>query len=244
MKAWGISNVGLVRENNEDAYQIEFSDDNKAVLAVVCDGMGGARAGQIASEMAVSIFSDEVAENGGLNQTGKKLQTIMTEALDTANNEIFKKAHKDAQFAGMGTTLVAAMCRNSKVTIINVGDSRAYFVGADGISRITRDHSLVEDMVERGTITEFEASVHPNKNVITRAVGTEREISADFYTKELHSGEFILLCSDGVSNLVDEQEMLYEILLDKDASDACERIVKIANDRGGFDNITAVLIQR
>lgn len=244
MKAWGVTNVGRVRENNEDAFKIELSPDKKAVVAVVCDGMGGARAGQIASEMATLSFTESVIEDGGFNITGKKLEAIMADAVQNANSEIYKLSHREERYAGMGTTLVAAVCRNSKVTIANVGDSRAYFVNSDGIAKITRDHSLVEDMVERGTITALEAQVHPNKNVITRAVGTEREICTDFYTKELHSGEFILLCSDGLSNLVNEQEMLYEILLEKQAEGACERLVEIANSRGGYDNITAVLITR
>lgn len=244
MKAWGTTSVGRVRENNEDAFKIEISPDKKAVIAIVCDGMGGARAGQIASEMATLSFTESMIENSGFNLSGKKLEGVMREAIASANSEIYKLSHTDDRYAGMGTTLVAAMCRNSKVMIANVGDSRAYFINTDGISRITRDHSLVEDMVERGTITELEAQVHPNKNVITRAVGTERDIRTDFYTKELHSGEFILLCSDGLSNLVSEQEMLYEILLEKQEEGACERLVEIANSRGGYDNITAVLIAR
>ncbi len=244
MKAWGTTNVGRVRENNEDAFKIEISPDKKAVIAVVCDGMGGARAGQIASEMATLSFTDSIIENGGFNLTGKKLEGVMNEAVASANAEIYKLSHTEERYAGMGTTLVSAVCRNSKVMIANVGDSRAYFINSDGISRITRDHSLVEDMVERGTITELEAQVHPNKNVITRAVGTERDIRTDFYAKELHCGEFILLCSDGLSNLVSEQEMLYEILLENQAESACDRLVEIANSRGGYDNITAVLITR
>ena len=244
MKAWGMTDVGRVRENNEDAFKIEISSDGKAALAVVCDGMGGARAGQIASQMATEVFCDKIIEEGGFDLTGKKAEALMKEAVELANHEIFAKSHEDDNFAGMGTTLVAAMCKNSKVTIVNVGDSRAYFIDSEGISRITRDHSLVEDMVERGTITELEANVHPNKNVITRAVGTEREICADFYTKELHKGEYLLLCSDGLSNLVNEQEMLYEVLCDGKSEEVPARLCEIANSRGGYDNITAVLITR
>lgn len=242
MKAWGVTHVGRVRENNEDSFKIEFSNDKKTVLAVVCDGMGGARAGQIASGMACDIFAETVMERTS-EHTGKKLEALLKEAVSLANSSIYQKSHTDEHYAGMGTTMVATICKNSKATILNVGDSRAYFIDAEGISRITRDHSLVEDMIERGTITESEAHTHPNKNVITRAVGTEREICADIYTKEIKSGEYILLCSDGLSNLLNEQEMLYEVLYGE-AESACERLCEIANSRGGFDNITAVLITR
>jgi len=242
MKAWGETQVGRVRENNEDSYKIEFSNDKKTVLAVVCDGMGGARAGQVASEMACDIFTETVMERTG-EHSGKKLEALMKEAVSYANTEIYQKSHSDEIYSGMGTTMVAVMCKNSKATILNVGDSRAYFIDAEGISRITRDHSLVEDMIERGTITEMEAYTHPNKNVITRAVGTEKEICADIFTKELKSGEYILLCSDGLSNLLNEQEMLYEVLYGEEES-ACLRLCEIANSRGAPDNITAVLITR
>lgn len=242
MKAWGETHVGRVRENNEDSFKIEFTSDMKTVLAVVCDGMGGARAGQVASEMACEVFAETVMERTS-EHSAKKVEALLKEAVSLANSEIYQKSHTDEIYAGMGTTLVAAMCKGSKATILNVGDSRAYFIDAEGISRITRDHSLVEDMIERGTITEVEAYTHPNKNVITRAVGTEREICADVYTKELKAGEYILLCSDGLSNLLNEQEMLYEVLYGEVES-ACSRLCEIANSRGAPDNITAVLISR
>ncbi len=242
MKAWGVTHVGRVRENNEDSFKIEFSNDKKTVLAVVCDGMGGARAGQVASEMACDIFVETVMKRSG-EHSGKKLEALFKEAVSDANSEIYHKSHTDEIYAGMGTTMVAAMCKNRKTTILNVGDSRAYFIDSEGIERITRDHSLVEDMIERGTITEIEAHTHPNKNVITRAVGTEKEICADIYTRELKEGEYILLCSDGLSNQLNEQEMLYEVLYGE-AEGACQRLCEIANSRGGFDNITAVLITR
>lgn len=242
MKAWGVTHVGRVRENNEDSYKIEFSNDKKTLLAVVCDGMGGARAGQTASGMACEIFTETVMSRPG-EHSGKKLEGLLKEAISHANSEIFAKSCSDESYAGMGTTMVAAMCKNGKTMLLNVGDSRAYFIDAEGISRITRDHSLVEDMVQRGTITELEAQTHPNKNVITRAVGTERDICADIYTKDLKNGEYILLCSDGLSNLLNEQEMLYEVLYGEPEG-ACERLCEIANSRGGFDNITVVLITR
>ena len=241
MKIWGVTDVGRVRENNEDSYRTERIGKS-AALAVVCDGMGGAKAGNVASTMAVESFCTAMRARDFTKLSQDDLQELMVSALNRANSEVHAKACSDEAFSGMGTTLVAAAVSNERVTIINVGDSRAYLIDANGISRITRDHSLVEDMIALGEITELEAREHPNKNLITRAVGTEETIEGDFYTLTLPKGAYILLCSDGLSNLVSEQEMLYEVMHGKSCDDACDRLCEIANTRGGHDNITAVLM--
>jgi len=141
----------------------------------------------------------------------------------------------------MGTTLVAVVATQTKTAVINIGDSRAYRINSEGIEKITRDHSLVEDMVRMGELTEEQAQEHPGKNLITRAVGTDVSVTGDVFFPDMKRGEYILLCSDGLSNLVSEQEMLYEVMYGEN-SDCCRRLIDIANDRGGYDNITVVLL--
>lgn len=244
MNAWGMTDVGRVRENNEDAFQIELEPKSDAALCVVCDGMGGAKAGNIASQMATEVFMAKMKAGDFAALDGKALARLMSEAVECANRAIHERAQNDKNYSGMGTTLVAAALCGQTATILNVGDSRAYHIDQNGISRVTRDHSLVEDMLQLGEITELEAREHPNKNLITRAVGTDPSISGDLYTIDLQKGDFLLLCSDGLSNLVSEQEMLYEVLYGGDAASAAARLCEIANTRGGFDNITVVLMTR
>lgn len=244
MNAWGMTDVGRVRENNEDAFHIELMPEHDTALCVVCDGMGGAKAGNIASQMATDVFIKKMKEGSFETLDKKQLERLMHDSIVCANREIHQKATGNDNFSGMGTTLVAATVSAGHATIINVGDSRAYFIDKDGIRRITRDHSLVEDMLQLGEITELEAKEHPNKNLITRAVGTESAINGDFYTLDLKKGEYLLLCSDGLSNLVNEQEMLYEVMYGGETKDACARLCEIANARGGFDNITVVIMTR
>ena len=150
---------------------------------------------------------------------------------------------EDPDCTGMGTTLVAALAGNGKAVLLNEGDSRAYHINEDGITRLTRDHSVVEDMVARGDITPEEARTHPRKNLITRALGSEERIRADLYEKELQPGDFLLLCSDGLSNIVTDQELLYEAIHGGEPSDCCQRLLHITLSRGAPDNVTAVLFQ-
>ena len=238
METWGITHRGAVRQQNQDAFDAQRLEDGR-IIALVCDGMGGARAGNVASSMAVDLFMRRFFEQKDEPNDQERMQ--ISAAL--ANQEVFQRAANDPDCAGMGTTLVAALAGPGEAVILNEGDSRAYHVNQEGIVLITRDHSLVEDMVERGELTREEARNHPHKNLITRALGAEPVLLADCFRQAMAPGDCLLLCSDGLSNVVTEQEMLYEVIHGGEAATCCQRLLDIALHRGAPDNVTAVLIQ-
>ena len=170
-------------------------------------------------------------------------QERMQSAAALANEEIFRRATTDEDCAGMGTTLVAALAGGEQAVILNEGDSRAYHISQAGILLVTRDHSLVEDMVERGELTREEARTHPHKNLITRALGAEPVLLADCFRQPLGQGEYLLLCSDGLSNVVTDQEILYEVIHGGEDETCCQRLLDITMHRGAPDNVTVVLIR-
>ena len=237
MKAYGITDCGLVRRQNQDAYRI-LNKDN-ALCGVVCDGMGGAKAGNVASELAVKLFT------GAMNlMQDEEPGKVMMDALGLANREVWRRSMNDPDCTGMGTTLVAAYLSDpNHAYVLNVGDSRAYQISPNnGIRQISRDHSLVAEMVARGKITPEEARTHPNKNIITRALGTEENTVGDLFEVDLQEDEFILLCSDGLSNQVTEEEILDEVLHGGELESCCQRLLDIALRRGAPDNVTIVII--
>lgn len=236
MEFWGITDKGAVRSQNQDAYTLRELSDGMA-LAIVCDGMGGARAGNVASAMTIEIFTEAVDTMGG--EPGERLG----QAAIRANELVFHRAVVDDDCAGMGTTLVAALVGEGKADLINVGDSRAYHISEKGIRQITRDHSVVEDLVKSGRLTREEARNHPRKNLITRALGCEPQLRADLFSEPVETGDFLLLCSDGLSNLVAEQEILYEVLHGGPADTCCRRLLDIALHRGAPDNVTVALVR-
>lgn len=242
MKVWAISDIGVVRQQNQDAFRIEELSPDQALL-IVCDGMGGARAGNVASELAVSAFGDAVLKGLADPQRSSEIPAILMEAVKEANRAVWNRGNSDLDCFGMGTTLVAALISERSCYIVNIGDSRAYSVNAEGIRKVTRDHSVVEDLVLRGEITPEQARTHPQKNLITRALGTTEGTRADLYEEPCESGSFLLLCSDGLSNVVTEQEILYEIIHGGEPEDCCKRLLDTALQRGAPDNVTAVLLQ-
>ena len=241
MQSWGLSDQGCVRKQNQDAYHIEKLDRN-SLLCVVCDGMGGAKSGNIASTLAVDVFVEEVRRTwtGGITQY--KLEQMLRGAVKLANFTVYDQAQQFEEFAGMGTTLVAALIHGQHVTVVNVGDSRAYKVDSDGIRQISRDHSLVQMMVDRGELSPEVARTYPGKNFITRAIGTESVVECDLYHLDVRKGDYLLLCSDGLSNTMDEQEMLFEIVHGVKKQHCCQRLLNIAKNRGAPDNVTSILI--
>jgi len=244
MNAWAITDKGVVRKQNQDTFFACCDDEKKIALLVVCDGMGGAAAGDVASRLALNAFTDEVKKRLTGDPADLDYVRIVEEALMIANRIVFDASLGNREYRGMGTTLVAAIVTESGATVANVGDSRAYHVTRYGISQITRDHSIVEDMVQRGDITRDEARTHPNKNLITRALGTAEDVFPDVFTLELLEDEYLFLCSDGLSNQVSDQEILYEIRRGETESAACEKLLEIAMLRGGPDNITFVLFKK
>ena len=241
MQAWGLTEAGMIRQQNQDYYLIQKLSRDQ-LLVIVCDGMGGARSGNIASKMAVETFSDEIKRTVRSNMKQEKVNTMLRTALELANKAVHEQSHISEEYQGMGTTLVAAFFQKDKVTVINVGDSRAYLFNHDGVTAITTDHSLVELMVQRGELTREAAKHFPGKNLITRAVGTEAEVESDLYHLRLSKGDSVLLCSDGLSNLLSDQEILFEVVHGVNKSDCCQRLMNIANYRGAPDNVTVALI--
>ncbi len=237
MQVWEISHRGAVRAQNQDACASRVLEDGR-VIALVCDGMGGARAGNVASAMAVELFMSRFREEEGDDR--ERMQT----AAALANHEVYEKAQTDPDCSGMGTTLVAALAGEREAVILNEGDSRCYYINEAGITQVTRDHSLVEDMVQRGELTREEARHHPRKNLITRALGAEPLLAVDCFRQPLSPGDYLLLCSDGLSNPVSEQEILFEVIHGGDPSTCCQRLLDIALRRGAPDNVTVVLIRR
>lgn len=240
MKMWGITNTGLVRSENQDAYAVFEADAFHA--AVVCDGMGGTNGGQVASAIAVARFEKELRDSLRDDMDIPQLRQAMLSAIACANDAIRQEAARNAEYQHMGTTLVCAVARSDMAIIGNIGDSRAYHITPEGIFQISRDHSVVENMVAKGDLMPLEARTHPNRNLITRALGPDIHAKADTFELPWHKDEFLLLCSDGLVNTVSDQEMLFEVLHDGDVNECLDHLLQISLQRGAPDNITAVLL--
>ncbi len=243
MQTWTITDVGVSRQNspNEDSLLLETMTDG-SLLAAVCDGMGGANAGEVASSMAAEAFRT-VYSSKFSRWDQKDARRRLASAVDEANRRVFDAALEQPKLKGMGTTVVAAAIRDDgKAVICNVGDSRAYHLTEYGISQITSDHSLVNEMLLRGEITKGEAHRHPSRNLITRAIGVDPEVQCDTYYCTIRKGEYILLCSDGLHDQVSEPEIYYEVFESGHPEEACANLVQVANNRGGRDNISIILI--
>ncbi len=242
MQSWALTDVGCVRSQNQDAYMVKSLDRN-TLLCVVCDGMGGAKSGNVASSLAVDVFTQELERSYHSGMDRDAVDGMLQRAMKLTNYTVFDQAGQFEEFSGMGTTLVAALFRGKQVTVANVGDSRAYHVNEDGIHQITTDHSLVQLMLQRGDLTPEQAKNFPGKNYITRAIGTEPTVQCDLFHLDLSRGDFVLLCSDGLSNLMDEQEILFEIAHGVSKKHCCQHLLDIAKNRGAPDNVTSVLVQ-
>lgn len=241
MEAWGLTDPGLVRPQNQDCFEIVRFDD-RCLLAVVCDGMGGAKSGNVASRLAADVFVEEVRRGIRQDLSGGEQAELLRGAAELANRAVFEQAQLNQQFSGMGTTLVAALVCEESASIVNVGDSRAYAMDRNGIRQVTVDHSLVELMVQRGEISREVAKRHPGKNLITRAIGTEERVEADVFFRTVKKDDALILCTDGLSNLLADQEILFEVVHGVHREDCCRRLVDIALSRGAPDNVTAVLV--
>ena len=241
MQHWGLTDPGCVRAQNQDTYQIEQLDKN-TLLCVVCDGMGGAKSGNVASKLAVEVFADEVRRSWKPDMDPEAVEQMMRGAVKLANFTVYDQAQELEEFHGMGTTLVAVMVQGREVTVVNVGDSRAYGVNRDGIRRITVDHSLVQMMVQRGDLTPEQARTYPGKNYITRAIGTEAVVECDVFHLMVERGDCLVLCTDGLCNMVDDQEILFEVVHGVNKQHCCQRLLEIAKNRGAPDNVTCVMV--
>ena len=241
MEVWGLTDPGLVRTQNQDYYLVEQLGRHD-LAAVVCDGMGGARSGNVASRLAAEMFMEEIRRGYRGGMTAEQTEYLLTTAVSIANTAVYENAGFREDMHGMGTTLVAALILGRTAYFANVGDSRAYLLNQSGITKVTVDHSLVELMVRRGELSPEQAKSYPGKNLITRAVGTEQQVACDTFCCPIHPGDFFLLCTDGLTNLLADQELLFEVIHGVHHEDCCSRLIGIAKDRGAPDNVTAVLI--
>lgn len=242
MQSWGLTDPGCVREQNQDSYAIEQLDRN-TLVCVVCDGMGGAKSGNVASTLALDVFVQEVKRNYNSSLDMEAVDQVLERAVKLSNFTVFDQSRQFPEFDGMGTTLVAVLIRRRQAFVVNVGDSRAYYISSSGIRQVTVDHSLVELMLQKGEITPEKARFFPGKNYITRAIGTEPMVQCDIFHLDLNRGDFMLLCSDGLSNLVDDQEILFEVVHGVSRKHCCQRLLDIAKNRGAPDNVTSILVQ-
>lgn len=241
MEAWGLTDPGNVRTENQDSYYIVWLGE-ASLLTVVCDGMGGARSGSVASRLAGEVFTEEVKRSFSEEMTPGEAERVLRSAASLANLSVFEHSQLSEEYRGMGTTLVACLIYPKAGLVLNIGDSRAYLMDTDGIRCITVDHSVVEMMVRRGELTPEQAKYHPQKNLITRAVGTGAQVFADVFPVKIGKNTCILLCSDGLSNQMADQEILFEVVHGVRKDDCCQRLLEIAKERGAPDNVTSVLV--
>ncbi len=241
MIANGKTDIGVKRHSNQDDFALVTLNEN-AVLAVVCDGMGGANAGNVASKKATEVIADFFKRSFRLGLDEMGVTALLQSAVLSANIEVYNMAQKSDELTGMGTTVVAAFVSDEFTVVSHVGDSRAYLVGEE-ITQLTRDHSVVQSLIESGKLTPEEARVHPRRNVITRALGIEPEVLVDSDGYSLKDGEAIVLCTDGLSNFVTTEEMK-EIFAGCEIEKVSEALIDRANKNGGGDNITVAVVMK
>lgn len=235
------SDKGKVRQLNEDSAGV-FVNGHGDYLAVVADGMGGHRAGDVASQLTISFLDERWGQTEKFH-TADEAENWLRSTIADVNREVFTYAQSHSDCEGMGTTLVGAICTSLFATVVNVGDSRGYILNENGFHQLTEDHTLVNELVRSGEITKEDAEHHPRKNVILRAIGTEATISMDIKTIMFEEEDVLLLCSDGLSNKVSEREMQRILVEDHPLSDKGEALVDRANEYGGEDNITVVIVE-
>ena len=247
MKSFGLTDKGMVRADNQDSFIIEKLRTRDCLIVALCDGMGGAKAGGLASQIANRAFVSSVfGRLSARNNRPVDYERMLRDACREANDVAYEYSQFSEEFNGMGTTIVGGVIKSNGIGhIINVGDSRAYLISRrnDSISQITRDHSLVEDLLEHGVITPEQVMTHPQRNVITRAVGTDAQVEADYFHFELGIGDILLLCSDGLSNTISDEEMLEEAKSHREPEDLCRRLMDLALSRGARDNVTVVAVK-
>lgn len=234
------SDRGQIRAHNEDSGG--FTENQEGLLlAIVADGMGGHQAGDVASLMTIESILTKWHETKGLN-TPTSIEAWLEDAITDVNAKVFQHSTEHSECQGMGTTLVAVVCTSQFVTYAHIGDSRAYLMNKEAIIQKTVDHSLVNELVRSGQITTLEAQNHPRRNVLLRALGTEQKIKVDLETINWDKGCYILLCSDGLSNKVKDEEMFEVLCKEKPLDDKIKELITLANERGGEDNISIALV--
>lgn len=239
MKAVGISDIGRCRKNNEDAYYLSEADASLQHLYIVADGMGGCNAGEVASSNAIAAFLEYVKTH----YPGQEIMDLLAGGFQAANKAVFDKSNSALEFAEMGTTMVAVVIEKKRAYVAHVGDSRAYLMQKGILRQVTTDHSYVMELVKTGMITKQEAATHPKRNVITRAIGIKDTVETDMSVLDVEKGDLLLLCTDGLSNMIAEDDLAQMLGEKISIRKKAERLVETANLRGGYDNISLILIE-
>lgn len=240
MRIVSKTDTGRVRRSNQDSY-LTGEISGSVAWAVVCDGMGGANGGNVASAMAVKVISEHINSAYRDGMSSNSIRYLLMSAISAANADIFDTAQNSDTLFGMGTTVVAVIIVNGIAHIAHAGDSRAYLINNSVMEQVTRDHSVVQSMIENGEITEEEAKHHPNRNVITRALGVNERIDVDYNEIDLKDGDAILICTDGLTNYV-ENDRILKIIKNHKFYEYPEKLIETANNNGGGDNITVVMM--
>lgn len=244
MEYFGITDKGRVRPTNQDIYRLEVRPEKESAFVLVCDGMGGANAGNVASRFAADSFLADAA--GALDSAQDEIMRhkTMLHALEKANDTVFGLAGRQPEFRGMGTTLVGAFVQGREASILNVGDSRAYLFDGETLRQVSEDHSYVEEMRRLGRISAEDARTHPQKNLITRAVGVDATVDGDLFEVELRDMDILLLCSDGLTGMVEDEKIAEVLAKAGTLEDKGRELLTLALEGGGRDNITVALFTR
>lgn len=240
MNLSGKTDIGKARKMNQDTFCYGTFGDT-GCYAVVCDGMGGHNAGNIASKLACDIIGKQIADGFREEMNANLVRNLLMSSVAAANAEVYERSKMGEEYFGMGTTVIAAILRGSLLHIAHVGDSRAYIVNSGEFAQITRDHSIVQELLEAGKISDEDARNHPQKNLITRAVGINEQIQVDYLETMLNRDDKVLICSDGLTNSCTEEE-IHRIVMDTPVADIPQKLIDRANEHGGMDNITVVII--
>jgi len=243
----GLTDTGMIRKTNQDDFTYGILSEN-ASYTVVCDGMGGANAGNVASSSAVKVVSEAITKGFNEKLEGEQIKALLLESVQAANLYVYQQSISDKALNGMGTTIIACVIANNATSgsiafVAHAGDSRAYHLSGENILQITKDHSIVQNLVENGKLTPEEAKEHPRKNLITRALGVEKSLDIDLYEASFAENDIILICTDGLTNHVDTNE-ISEIVLQNGFENCAKQLIKAANENGGSDNITIVVVSQ
>ncbi len=240
MERYGITDKGLVRLQNQD--KIYLSNDEKYNLYIIADGMGGANAGDIASKEAITYAKNYILDNY-IDSSDNEIKNLIQQTIEKTNTKIYEMSIQNKDYDGMGTTIIILLIIGHKMYIGHVGDSALYRIRRNVIRKVTKDHTYVQKLIDDKTITKQQALTHPKRHMITKVVGCYDNIEPDIIVKKLEENDYILLCTDGLYNLVKEKE-IYEVITKNDNSkQSCNELVQLAKDRGGYDNISAILIK-
>ncbi|RKQ37435.1 Stp1/IreP family PP2C-type Ser/Thr phosphatase [Oceanobacillus halophilus] len=242
MKGTFLTDRGKVRSHNEDAGGIYYNSHNH-MLAVIADGMGGHQAGDVASQMAISLLQEKWEKTSAFDKP-EKIEEWLRATMDEINEKLFLHAQENKECEGMGTTIVVTIYVDDFLTVGHIGDSRCYLLNQDGFKQITEDHSLVNALVRSGQLSKEDAVHHPRKNVVLRALGSEAEVDTDIKTITVEEGDILLLCSDGLTDKLLDEELLEIIKQNEDLEKASKELVQLANNRGGEDNISLILLSK